>query len=165
MNWRPWSWGYRQFEVELVSLHFMFKGIPRKQWWSGVLIKKHWTPASCSWGSSAWTKRWFLCGTSWFYKLVLCREIPTWQGRLVGHSWTDFPECAKNLREIGIEEIGLRLGEEIFRTNTMLFAFMCNADCCAWSQTNVLRYKVIFLKNPSLPAYLCVQVMFVSCWQ
>lgn len=24
VTWRPWSWGYRQFEMEFVSVHFMF---------------------------------------------------------------------------------------------------------------------------------------------
>lgn len=31
VNWRPWSWGCRQFEVELQSLHFMLTRNSQKE--------------------------------------------------------------------------------------------------------------------------------------
>lgn len=73
--------------MELVSLHFMFNRNSQKKMVAvRTLDKEALNSSLLLMGSSAWTKRWFLLGTSWFDKLVLCREIPTWQGRLVGHS-------------------------------------------------------------------------------
>lgn len=40
VNCRPWSWGYRQFEMELVSLHFMLTRNSQKEVVVRTLLKE-----------------------------------------------------------------------------------------------------------------------------